>query len=303
MFHICLSPPPRPQLPTDAFSSGRDTGDREWTITGAGGCTLAFKTTRVGTFNELFGLMMLSVPRALVSTGTPRLSVVGEPAGNDDYYMTFQEPVRSWARVTAEEARFKDGSRVLNVEVSRIGNAAPMVVRAGGQALWHGIAGTGHSSVLLPVREAGSDLQVIVEVDTLAVLSQRVAMTPVRAWEIHLLPHSHVDVGYSDPQAEVERKQWKNLRDAVELAAKTRDLPPEARFKWNVEGLWSVESYLAQASAAAQSAARPLPTLAPLAPLDLSGNSDGAASSFTQLDIQQPQGMFGGAPIFTTGGS
>ncbi|HEY5982348.1 MAG TPA: hypothetical protein VIU38_02670 [Anaerolineales bacterium] len=58
-----------------------------------------------------------------------------------------------------------------------------------------------------------------------------------------------------------------------------------------------------QASAAAQSAARPLPTLAPLAPLDLSGNANGAASSFTHLDIQQPQGMFGGAPIFTTGGS
>ena len=65
---------------------------------------------------------------------------------------------------------------------------------------------------------------------------------------LHLLPHSHVDIGYSDPQPEVERKQWKNLRDAVELARKTASYPPEARFKWNVEGLWSVESYLKQAS-------------------------------------------------------
>jgi hypothetical protein len=70
----------------------------------------------------------------------------------------------------------------------------------------------------------------------------------VRAWEIHLLPHSHVDIGYSDPQPVVERKQWKNLGDAVALAAKTAAYPPEARFRWNVEGLWSVESYLAQAS-------------------------------------------------------
>jgi hypothetical protein len=46
----------------------------------------------------------------------------------------------------------------------------------------------------------------------------------------------------------VERKQWKNLRDAVALGRATASYPIEARFKWNVEGLWSVESYLKQAA-------------------------------------------------------
>jgi alpha-mannosidase len=236
--------------PCATFTSGRDASDREWTVGGARGCTLSFKTTRVGTFNELFGFMMATVPRTLVGGAPPRFAVVGEAANNSDYYMTFQEPIRSWSRATAEEARFKDGSRVVSVEVSRVGNAAPMAVRTGSETVWQGTASPGYSSTTLPVRTTGTDLSIIVDVDGTAVLSQRVVLTPVRAWEIHLLPHSHVDVGYSDPQPEVERKQWKNLRDAVELAARTRDLPREARFKWNVEGLWSVESYLRQAGEA-----------------------------------------------------
>ncbi|MGE5360311.1 MAG: hypothetical protein ACM3NQ_14950, partial [Bacteroidales bacterium] len=97
--------------PCATFTSGRDANDREWTIA-SGACTLSFKTTRVGTFNELFGLMMATVPRTVVATGSaPRFSVVGEAANNADYYMTFQEPVRAWTRAAAEEARFKDGSR------------------------------------------------------------------------------------------------------------------------------------------------------------------------------------------------
>ena len=80
-------------------------------------------------------------------------------------------------------------------------------------------------------------------------LAQTLSLNQVKPRTLHLLPHSHVDIGYSDPQPEVERKQWKNLRDAVELGRKTAAYPVEARFRWNVEGLWSVESYLAQASA------------------------------------------------------
>ena len=68
--------------------------------------------------------------------------------------------------------------------------------------------------------------------------------------ELHVIPHSHVDIGYSDPQPEVERKQWANFRDALALFEKTKDMPPEARFRWEAEGLWAVESFLAQATEA-----------------------------------------------------
>jgi alpha-mannosidase len=230
-----------------SFTSGRDTADRAWERQGEGVCTLAFRTLRIGTFNELFGLMMLGVPRRVVGTSAPRFSVVGEAAGSQDYYMTLQERVESWIRPRAEQARFKDGRRALRLDVSRIGDRAPIVVRSSAGELFRGVVNPGHNQVAIPVDGKLASLRVAVEVDGRTGFDGDVTLPPVRAWEIHLLPHSHVDIGYSDPQPVVERKQWKNLRDAVALAASTAGNPPESRFRWNVEGLWSVESYLKQA--------------------------------------------------------
>jgi len=230
------------------FTSGRDPGEREWVRQGEGGCVLSFTTTRVGTFNELFGLMMATVPRHLVGADPPRFAVVGEAAGSRDYYMTFQEPVQSWVRAAPQQARFRGGSRVVRVEVSRIAAPAPAKVRSGTLALWSGTAGTGYTSALVAVPGDGTTLPVTVEIAGRDELAQDLALPPVRKWEVHLLPHSHVDIGYSDPQPVVEQKQWKNLRDAIELARTTAANPSEARFRWNVEGLWAVEGYLRQAS-------------------------------------------------------
>ncbi len=231
-----------------SFTSGRDTADRNWVREGEGGCTLSFRTLRIGTFNELFGLAMLSVPRRIVGTAAPRFSVVGEAAGNQDYYMTFEERVESWIRLRPEQARFKDGRRVVRLEVSRIGERAEMVARTGSTELHRGTLNPGYNLLSLPVAGTLTSLPIEVAVDGRTVAEENLALPPVRAWEIHLLPHSHVDIGYSDPQPVVEQKQWKNLRDAVALAASTAGNPPESRFRWNVEGLWSVETYLKQAA-------------------------------------------------------
>ncbi len=69
-------------------------------------------------------------------------------------------------------------------------------------------------------------------------------VSPVEQREFWLLPHSHNDIGYSDLQTDVEKKQHKNIRDALALIRQTRGYPEGARFKWNVEILWAVESFL-----------------------------------------------------------
>ncbi|MBN1851320.1 MAG: hypothetical protein JW829_01300 [Pirellulales bacterium] len=69
-----------------------------------------------------------------------------------------------------------------------------------------------------------------------------------RTWDIYLLPHSHVDIGYTKLQTEVEQDHWRFLEQAIEMARNTANYPPGAQFKWNVEVLWAVESYLKQAS-------------------------------------------------------
>jgi hypothetical protein len=78
------------------------------------------------------------------------------------------------------------------------------------------------------------------------------AAKPVRKWVVYLLPHSHVDIGYTDIQPAVERRHCQILDQALELCRKTADYPPEARFKWNSEVLWPIDSYLRQASSKKQ---------------------------------------------------
>ncbi|NUQ62614.1 MAG: hypothetical protein HUU20_09005 [Pirellulales bacterium] len=65
-----------------------------------------------------------------------------------------------------------------------------------------------------------------------------------RKWVLYLLPHSHVDIGYTHVQTEVARIHRQVIETALDLCRKTADYPPEARFKWNVEVLWAVDSYL-----------------------------------------------------------
>ncbi|MBK8567782.1 MAG: hypothetical protein IPN76_31805 [Saprospiraceae bacterium] len=67
------------------------------------------------------------------------------------------------------------------------------------------------------------------------------------SFEVFLLPHSHVDVGFTHLQAEVERMQWRNFEQGIELAKKTANYPEAARYKWNVEVLWAVDGYLKNA--------------------------------------------------------
>jgi len=84
------------------------------------------------------------------------------------------------------------------------------------------------------------------------VQTDNIQVVPVKTKKIYLLCYSHNDIGYTDLQADVERKQWKNLEHAMQLIRQTVDYPQDARYKWNMETIWALESYLKQASPAQQ---------------------------------------------------
>jgi alpha-mannosidase len=235
--------------PLVAFDTAGGTANRDWTVTGEDGARLSMRTTRIGSFDERFGFMTLTVPRRRLGDGPPRLRLVPEAAGSQDYVLVFQEAVTAGARVAAEQAMLTGGRRMLTAEVSHLGEEAAVVAEVAGREVHRGTVGPGSTSLALPVPEgAPSPVAVTLTVGGQAVLREEVALAPVAPRTFFLVPHSHVDIGYSDPQPEVERKQWRNLKDAIALADTTRALPPEARFRWQAEGLWAVETYLAQAS-------------------------------------------------------
>jgi hypothetical protein len=240
--------------PVCIFRSAKDTSEREWTVTGEGGAALSFRTTLVGHFNEMFGFMSLRLPRGYLTPGAPlRFKVVGEAAGSQDYFMVFEKPLESGVAVHPEEAVVRRGGRLarpIRVEVSHIGRPAEVIVTASGTRPRKGALVLGYNAfhVDVPAQPEGRTVDVSVIVDGTVAARESVTLRSVPRRKVYLLPHSHLDIGYSDHQTEVERKQVENLRGALGLIARTAGYPEEARFRWNNEGLWAVERFLAVAT-------------------------------------------------------
>ena len=246
--------------PAFAFHSGKDDSDRAWMLQGAGGASLSFRTTLVDQFQELFGFMFLRLPKSALRPGKPlRLRVVGENGGSRDWHMVFQYDLQPFVRTTAEQALIKKSGRLLQmvrVAVSHVAPPAPAVLTADGGASVAVDLETGYNAVYIPVEavEKARSIDIKVSIAGRPAVKRRVALLPVTKRTFYLLPHSHNDIGYSDLQVKIEKDQWSYLERAVELARKTANYPAGARFKWNTEILWAVESYLRQAAPAKRDA-------------------------------------------------
>ncbi|MHB8520553.1 MAG: polysaccharide lyase family protein [Limisphaerales bacterium] len=101
--------------------------------------------------------------------------------------------------------------------------------------------------VTVPAVEQATRREVVVAINGEPVARQALTLKPVRKWVVYLLPHSHVDIGYTHVQTDVERLQWRNFELAIETARRTANHPAGSRFRWNVEVLWAVDSYLTKA--------------------------------------------------------
>jgi len=96
----------------------------------------------------------------------------------------------------------------------------------------------------VPAVEKPTPVQVALTADGKEIYSQKQELRPVRRWVVHLLPHSHVDIGYTMIQTDVEKRQMNHIDAALDLAKKSAAFGKDAQFKWNCEVLWAVESYL-----------------------------------------------------------
>ncbi|AOW10777.1 hypothetical protein EM308_15480 [Flavobacterium gilvum] len=80
------------------------------------------------------------------------------------------------------------------------------------------------------------------------VLERSVKVPALRQWTVYIYPHSHVDIGYTNTQENVETIHKRNIFEGMELAKKTATYPEGARYLWNPEVLWPVERLFSKAS-------------------------------------------------------
>jgi alpha-mannosidase len=239
-----------------SFTSIRDSTSRDWTVEGERGVRLSFRTTMVDQFRDVFGYMTLRIPRAGLVPGAPlALTVTGADAGSNDWYMTFRHRLAARPRVAQDPVLVRAGDTAeaqVHVILDNLAGYREATVAVDGhapvrEALHFGV--NVMRAVAGPVASP-REVRVAVRLDGAPALDTALTLAPVARRDLYLLPYSHNDIGYSDLQDRVRQKQWRNIEDALRLIDHTRDFPPEARFRWNVEILWPVESWLAHATPA-----------------------------------------------------
>jgi len=119
--------------------------------------------------------------------------------------------------------------------------------RDGRQAVWvSGPASIAHDGTELDRRE-DAGLLFIPELDAprrFTVAGREVTLTPQRKWEISLIHHSHLDIGYTDHQPLVLSQHLEYLDAALDLATQ------DDGFRWNVEANLPLTRWLASRPAA-----------------------------------------------------
>ena len=64
---------------------------------------------------------------------------------------------------------------------------------------------------------------------------------PMRYWNVYIYPHSHVDIGYTNTQKNVEILHKTNILEGIKLSDATKQYPKGAQYRWNPEVTWPLE--------------------------------------------------------------
>jgi len=72
-----------------------------------------------------------------------------------------------------------------------------------------------------------------------------------KKWTIHLIHHTHTDIGYTDHQGKIERFQIDYLKQAISIFEKAASGERDdwKGFRWTAETFWAVERFLAATDA------------------------------------------------------
>jgi len=236
------------------FKNLKDSTAGKWTIPGKDGAELSFEATIVDRVGDLFGTMTLKVPKKDFRPGLPLvLQVAGEDAGSADWYMAFQYSFGFTPRLIDEPVVLRDGgswAKLLRLSLDNLKAGRELEIAAPNREAIKKPLAIGANVFFFPVDMVSQkqEIPVLFMIGDSLVSRSSVKVKPVVRREVYLLSYSHNDIGYTDLQPNIERKQWRNLDEALRLIKQTRDYPPDARYKWNMEVLWSLESYLRQAS-------------------------------------------------------
>jgi len=235
------------------FRNPIDTLSMNWDLESKNGIKLHFKGIMIDKYGDLFGYMFLKIPKSNYHPGkSTKIKVSGETAESRSWFMIFKYQAIPGVKFIEEQAIVKGKEinyQLVRVDVLHFDKPGIIDIRIGYIMESFPLQlGLNLFRVKVPLLEKATEFETETRLNNEFYSKEVITINPVVQRTIYLLPHSHNDIGYTHIQEEVEQIQWQNLRDAIKYSNKTKDYPEGSQFKWNVEVMWAVDSYLKNAS-------------------------------------------------------
>ncbi|AZB20584.1 glycoside hydrolase [Chryseobacterium indologenes] len=224
----------------------------DWISKAADSTAFVFHQTKTDGLKDSYGIAYLRVPANKVTPGKPlRLKIVGQAQNSRDWMMTYKFTFQE--KIDAQSTPFllKDGKRLLSLTTLHFGPEEKIKAIINNKETFTFTMPDGIKTFDIPVSLSaeGGKLELVVTSGRKELLRKTIQAQAIVPRTLYFIHHSHTDVGYSHLQSEVEKIHTKNIYDALAMIEKTKNLPEEARFKYNVEALWDVENFMKNASA------------------------------------------------------
>lgn len=136
----------------------------------------------------------------------------------------------------------------VRIEVTRFGGPAEAKVKLGSEVKTFQLE-PGAQVVEMTVPQVSSTKKFALTIDAGDDhLESSATVSPVRKWEVRLIPHSHVDIGYTDLQPFLLKMHQRNITDAIAVAKESASNPVGSRYVLNNEAMWPFDRFLQSAS-------------------------------------------------------
>jgi len=235
------------------FVTASHTEEGDWALNNSSS-ELSFRNmkfyNRSGNKKDFWGFFILTVPVSeLTASGTLIIKIMGDATGSRHWLRTMELNLQPIVKLNAERIINKVESgkliRRIKIVIDHYSYNTPVEMSMDGKKCISDSLKLGRNYFFVNTETNNSFQEKVVDIKTGGFSKKyKVSLEPVKEITLYLIPHSHVDIGYTDLQPEVEKKQWQNIDRAIKLSRISSQNPEGSVFKWNVEVLWAVKSYL-----------------------------------------------------------
>ncbi len=226
----------------------------DWQVNN-GTAQLSFKNRKYynrsgNTKKDYWGFFILTVPTAELSDNkTLKIKIKGDASGSLHWFRTMKYQLLPKIKINEEKIVSKDKTgkpiQWVQVSVDHYSYPVPFDIFADNKKVKSANLNFGRNDFNIKYDAVKIPTQKTIEIKINGQSTKKqFTIKPVRDITFYLLAHSHVDIGYTNIQTEIEKKQWKNIDDAIKLSEQSSGYGNGNVFKWNTEVLWAVKSYL-----------------------------------------------------------